>query len=46
MTALYLDSMERNCILNWNRPNNKMYRENIMSDEQYNDLINKTGSYY
>lgn len=46
MTALYLDSMERNCTLNWNRPNNKMYRENIMSDEQYNDLINKTGRYY
>lgn len=46
MTALYLDSMERNCTLNWNIPNNKMYREKIMSDEQYSDLINKAGNYY
>ena len=45
MTALYLDSMERNCTLNWNIPNNKMYRENIMSDEQYSDLINKAENY-
>lgn len=45
MTALYLDSMERSCTLNWNIPNNEMYRENVMSDEQYSNLINKAGNY-
>lgn len=39
MTALYLDSLKRNCTLNWNIPNNSLYRENVMSDEEYEKLI-------
>lgn len=40
MTALYLDSLNRNCTLNWNIPNETIYREKIMSDEEYEMLVN------
>ena len=40
MTALYLDSLNRNCTLNWNIPNETIYREKIMSDEEYEMFVN------
>lgn len=40
MTALYLDSLNRNCTLNWNIPNESIYREKIMDDGEYEILIN------
>lgn len=39
MTALYLDSLKRDCVLNWNIPNDPIYREKVMSDEEYEILI-------
>ncbi len=32
--------LNRNCTLNWNIPNEAIYREKIMSDEKYGMLIN------
>ena len=40
MTALYLDSLNRNCTLNWNIPNETIYREKVMSDEEYEMFVN------
>lgn len=45
MTALYLDSLNRNCILNWNIPNDSLYREEIMDDEEYRIFIEKIQQY-
>ena len=39
MTALYLDSLKRNCTLNWNIPNDVIYREKVMPDEEYEKMI-------
>ena len=39
MTALYLDSLNRNCTLNWNIPNESSYREKIMNDEEYEMFV-------
>ena len=39
MTALYLDSLNRNCTLNWNIPNESIYREKIMNDEEYEMFV-------
>ena len=40
MTALYLDSLNRNCTLNWNIPNEAFYREKITNDEEYEMFVN------
>lgn len=39
MTALYLDSLNRNCTLNWNIPNESIYREKIMDNEEYEMFV-------
>lgn len=39
MTALYLDSLNRSCTLNWNIPNESIYREKIMNEEEYEMFI-------
>ncbi len=39
MTALYMDSLNRNCTLNWDIPNEVIYREKIMNDEEYGIFI-------
>lgn len=39
MTALYLDSLNRNCTLNWNIPNESIYRDKVMNDEEYEIFV-------
>ena len=36
--AIYLHAIEQKCILNQNIPNNLMYRERLLSNEEMNDL--------
>ncbi len=41
MTALYLDSLNRSCTLNWNIPNESIYRDKTMGDEEYKTFVSE-----